>query len=182
VVTPDNNVAFWQQRADELTSQPDMVTEPSSSSGYTINSVERNSSSSSNDAGDTTKPNSSSSSVRERLRFISFPPSGSKPQNVVNMTMFQMIAYMQTALIRHCNYSLSHTHRQLLQLQPPVTAVIGQAGSAVAACGCLYAAVLGAPLLALNGNTQIDRPWTVPQVWFDPGKKDDLVQEAVVFV
>jgi hypothetical protein len=71
---------------------------------------------------------------------------------------------MQTALIRHCNYSLSHTHQQLLQLQPPVTAVIGQAGSAVAACGCLYSAVLGVPLLALNGNTQIDRPRTVPQV------------------
>jgi hypothetical protein len=78
--------------------------------------------------------------------------------------MLQMIAYMQTALIRHCNYSLSHTHQQLLQLQPPVTAVVGQAGSAVAACGCLYSAVLGVPLLALNGNTQIDRPRTVPQV------------------
>jgi hypothetical protein len=108
--------------------------------------------------------------VAQWLHFITYPPYGEAPLSSVKglhaMTPYSLMSWMQASLIKRCDHGLSTLgmKQQLLQLQPPVTAVITTTPSAVAACGCLYSSVLQTHLLAVNGVPQVDRPLHTPQV------------------
>ena len=164
---------FWEKiLAEELPRALNgNANDPSAASKPSPDST--SSSSSSTDASIERGTNSASSRLAEaakRLMFVTYPSYGENPpsssEGIHAMNPKQLMSFMQQSIIKRCDHGLSSPglKQQLVQLQPPVTAVITNSPSPIAACGCLYSTILGTHLLALNGNPQVDRPLHTPQV------------------